>query len=79
MTQPLPQILAHSCRTWSACMRPRAAGPLDGLRFAVKDLIDVAGCRTGGGNPAWLRDQSDGAALGAGGEAAAGGGRFADR
>jgi amidase len=34
-----------------------ASGPLDGLRFAVKDLIDVAGYRTGGGNPDWLRDQ----------------------
>ena len=32
-------------------------GALDGLRFAVKDLIDVAGCRTGGGHPDWLRDQ----------------------
>jgi amidase len=29
-------------------------GPLDGLRFAVKDLIDVAGVTTGGGNPDWL-------------------------
>lgn len=29
-------------------------GPLDGLRFAVKDLIDVAGVATGGGNPDWL-------------------------
>ena len=29
-------------------------GPLDGLRFAVKDLIDVAGMTTGGGNPDWL-------------------------
>jgi amidase len=34
-----------------------SAGPLDGLRFAVKDLIDVAGYRTGCGNPDWLRDQ----------------------
>jgi amidase len=31
-----------------------ASGPLDGLRFAVKDLIDVAGVTTGGGNPGWL-------------------------
>lgn len=31
-----------------------ASGPLDGLRFAVKDLIDVAGATTGGGNPDWL-------------------------
>ncbi|MEM5313871.1 amidase [Paraburkholderia sp. JHI869] len=30
------------------------SGPLDGLRFAVKDLIDVAGSTTGGGNPDWL-------------------------
>jgi amidase len=29
-------------------------GPLDGLRFGVKDLIDVAGVTTGGGNPDWL-------------------------
>lgn len=29
-------------------------GPLRGLRFAVKDLIDVAGFRTGCGNPTWL-------------------------
>ncbi|MFM0237727.1 amidase [Paraburkholderia phytofirmans] len=31
-----------------------ASGQLDGLRFAVKDLIDVAGVTTGGGNPDWL-------------------------
>lgn len=28
-------------------------GPLHGLDFAVKDLIDVAGTVTGGGNPDW--------------------------
>jgi amidase len=33
-------------------------GALEGLRFAVKDLIDVAGARTGAGNPDWLRDQA---------------------
>ena len=32
-----------------------ADGPLAGLRFAVKDLIDVAGVPTGGGNPDWPR------------------------
>lgn len=32
-----------------------AAGPLAGLRFAVKDQFDVAGFPTGLGNPAWLR------------------------
>jgi len=31
-----------------------ASGPLNGLRFAVKDLIDVASVTTGGGNPGWL-------------------------
>jgi amidase len=38
-------------------MGPSAAGPLNGLNFAVKDLIDVAGTRTGGGNPDWLKVQ----------------------
>src|SRR6188768_3826585 len=33
---------------------PTRTGPLDGLTFAVKDLIDVAGHRTGCGNPTWL-------------------------
>ena len=32
-----------------------ADGPLSGLRFAVKDLFDVAGARTGCGNPDWER------------------------
>jgi amidase len=32
-----------------------ASGPLVGLGFAVKDLIDVAGVSTGGGNPDWPR------------------------
>lgn len=32
---------------------PGGAGPLEGLTFAVKDLIDVAGHVTGCGNPSW--------------------------
>ncbi len=32
-----------------------ASGSLAGLTFAVKDLIDVAGVPTGGGNPDWER------------------------
>jgi amidase len=32
----------------------KASGPLDGLSFAVKDLIDLSGYRTGCGNPRWL-------------------------
>ena len=30
------------------------AGPLAGLRLAVKDLFDLAGTPTGAGNPRWL-------------------------
>lgn len=33
----------------------RAGGPLSGLTFAAKDLFDVAGQPTGGGNPDWAR------------------------
>ncbi|MBK4735184.1 amidase [Noviherbaspirillum sp. DKR-6] len=36
-------------------LAPTRSGTLDGLRFAVKDLIDVAGSVTGGGNPDWAR------------------------
>ncbi|WP_374311041.1 amidase [Dongia sp.] len=36
-------------------LEPTASGPLDGLTFAIKDLYDVAGRVTGGGNPDWLR------------------------
>jgi amidase len=32
---------------------PTGSGPLDGLCFAVKDVIDVAGWKTGCGNPTW--------------------------
>jgi amidase len=34
-------------------LSPTGSGPLDGLRFAVKDVIDVAGFKTGCGNPTW--------------------------
>jgi amidase len=38
------------------CHVPGAAsGPLAGMTFAVKDLIDVAGVPTAGGNPDWAR------------------------
>ena len=33
----------------------RAGGPLSDLDFAVKDLFDIAGEPTGGGNPDWAR------------------------
>lgn len=34
-------------------LSPTDDGPLAGLRFAVKDTIDVAGFKTGCGNPTW--------------------------
>jgi amidase len=34
-------------------IEPTADGPLRGLKFAVKDIIDVAGRKTGCGNPSW--------------------------
>jgi amidase len=39
--------------TWRFERRLRGAGPLVGLRFAVKDLIAVRGCPVGRGNPHW--------------------------
>jgi amidase len=36
-------------------LEPAASGPLDGLRFAVKDVIDLGGYQTGCGNPDWAR------------------------
>lgn len=33
-------------------------GPLAGMTFAVKDLFDVAGMKTGAGNPDFLRDRA---------------------
>ena len=50
------------------CFRPRpaveiagaASVSLAGLRFVAKDLSDVAGVVTGGGNPTWLATQHGG-------------------
>jgi amidase len=45
------------------CIREATgSGRLDGLTFAVKDLIDVAGAHTGGGNPDWLSSHAAAAA-----------------
>jgi len=40
------------------CIDGSGAGPLAGLAFAVKDLIDVAGSVTGCGNPDWRRSHA---------------------
>lgn len=39
-------------------LEPSSVGPLSGLTLAVKDIFDVAGRRTGAGNPDWLAAQS---------------------
>ena len=40
------------------CIEGRPGGPLSGLTFAAKDLFDVAGHPTGGGNPDWAKQNS---------------------
>jgi amidase len=44
-----------SCRVNAAPLPGAPGGKLSGLSFAVKDLIDIAGWPTGGGNPDWSR------------------------
>ena len=38
----------------SAPILGASSGPLEGLTVAIKDMYDIAGYRTGGGNPTWL-------------------------
>jgi amidase len=40
-----------------APIRGATTGPLGGLTVVVKDMYDIAGSRTGGGNPEWLAEQ----------------------
>jgi amidase len=55
MTPPTGSITLEESRAFVEVypIEPTAPGPLDGLTFAVKDIIDVAGRRTGCGNPSW--------------------------
>ena len=41
------------CRDTDAYLAGTTGGPLAGLTFAAKDIFDVAGYVTGGGNPDW--------------------------
>ena len=41
------------CTDTEAFLPGAASGPLAGLRFAAKDIFDVAGHISGGGNPDW--------------------------
>ena len=56
MTQAKPKIddpLNAFCTDSEAYLRGVANGPLAGLNFAAKDIFDVVGHITGGGNPDW--------------------------
>ncbi len=56
MTQNRPQLddtLGAFCTDTEAYLPGSAGGPLSGLSFAAKDILDVAGHVTGGGNPDW--------------------------
>jgi amidase len=46
--------LGAFCRVNHVEAEPAREGPLTGLTFSVKDVFDVAGSRTGFGQPAWL-------------------------
>lgn len=46
------------CTDTDAYLEGAATGPLSGLTFAAKDIFDVAGHTTGGGNPDWKAAQS---------------------
>ena len=41
------------CKDTGAYLQGAPGGPLSGLTFAAKDILDVAGYVTGGGNPDW--------------------------
>src|SRR5215468_9446108 len=43
------------CRHADVTLQGAPDGPLRGLTFAVKDVYDIAGHRTGNGNPVWLK------------------------
>ena len=47
--------LGAFCRHVELRLPGSPGGPLAGLAFAAKDLFDIAGHRTGCGNPDWLR------------------------
>ena len=56
MTQPRPTVedpFNAFCKDTDAYLQGVAGGTLSGLTFAAKDIFDVAGHVTGGGNPDW--------------------------
>lgn len=55
---PSDDPLGAFCRENHISLDPIASGPLDGLHFAVKDVMDVIGSTTGFGQPDWLRSHA---------------------
>ena len=56
MTNPtitIPDALNAFCLDTDAYLAGKPGGPLAGMTFAAKDILDVAGHVTGGGNPDW--------------------------
>jgi len=51
--QPLSDPLDAFCKDTDAYISGRVGGALSSLTFAAKDIFDVAGYVTGGGNPDW--------------------------
>ena len=51
--QSLDDHVHAFCHDTAAYLAGAPAGPLAGLTFAAKDIFDVAGYITGGGNPDW--------------------------
>jgi len=47
--------LGAFCRHNHVALKGSGSGPLAGLRFAAKDAFEIAGARTGFGQPDWLR------------------------
>ena len=55
MSDMFGQEVSGFCSHESVHVDGASEGPLKGLTFAVKDIIDVAGHVTGGGNAEWFR------------------------
>jgi len=56
--------MTHSAFVEEFIIEPTANGVLNGLTFAVKDLIDIAGKVTGCGNPSWRETHAPAASHG---------------
>ena len=58
ITEPPVDPLGAFCKENHVALAGAPEGPLSGLTFAAKDVFDVAGSRTGFGNPTWLNTHS---------------------